>query len=208
MSSFIKYLYNFLFGSMFGCLLETIWCIIKNKKYESRKGLIYGYFIPIYGLATMMLSICANLLNINSYFYIYVLTFILCFIIEYISSIIQEKVFGTKSWDYSKMKLNINGRVNIIYLSIWSFIGVLWYATVPNFLKTFISILYKYHLIYGVTIFSILFMVYNIFISVAATYRQKLRRKNIKAKNKFELFLDRKYSDGRLKKIYANAIII
>ena len=45
-------------------------------------------------------------------------------------------------------------------------------------------------------------------ISLAAMIRQKLRRNNIVAKNRFEVWLDKKYPDDVLKKIYANSMIV
>ncbi|MBO5121369.1 MAG: hypothetical protein J6C28_06770 [Bacilli bacterium] len=47
----MDYLWLFIFGSFFGFVIETIWCLIRWRKLESRKGLIYGHFIPIYGIA-------------------------------------------------------------------------------------------------------------------------------------------------------------
>ena len=51
-------------------------------------------------------------------------------------------------------------------------------------------------------------MVYNCYISIVASYRQKLRRNGIKPKNKYEEWLDKKYNDEFLIKIYTNAKVI
>ena len=208
MDNFAKYLFVFILGSIFGCMLETIWCIIKNRRYESRKGLIYGYLIPIYGMATLLLTFLIDILKIESYFKIYLLTFTLGFIIEYISSYLQEKIFKTKSWDYSKLKFNIGGRVFIPYLCIWSILGVLWAKFIPKYINLFLRFLKVNNLILPVTILSLIYMIFDIFLSVVATYRQKLRRQGIKAKNKFDIFIDRKYNDDYLKKVYANSVVI
>ena len=95
MSSLINYFWNFVIGSFVGFLAETIWCIIRWKKIESRKGLVYGYFIPIYGIATVLISFVIEKLNINNYGLFFIFTFIICAIVEYISSLFQEKCFLT-----------------------------------------------------------------------------------------------------------------
>ena len=123
MNKFIWYFSIFVLGSFLGWLLKTIWCVIKNKRLESRKGFIYGFYIPIYGIATVLISLVVENFKVGNIWLIVLTTFIICFIIEYLSSVFQEKCFGMKSWDYSKMPLNINGRVNIIYLLAWSFFG-------------------------------------------------------------------------------------
>lgn len=52
------------------------------------------------------------------------------------------------------------------------------------------------------------FMIYNMFISLVAMIRQKIRRDGYLAKNKFEAWLDNKYQDKFLKKIYANSMFV
>lgn len=208
MRSFIKYFWLFVFGSFFGYVIETLWCLIKNKKLESRKGLIYGHFIPIYGVAGMLLTIVLDLLNVQHYFLVFLLTFIISFLVEYMSSLFQEKCFGTVSWDYSDFPLNINGRVNLIYIIAFSMFGLIWVKIYPIFLNLLMSILYKYNLINLVTIIGVVFMIYNIFISCAASYRQKLRRDGKKAHTGFGKWLDVKYNDEYLKKVYANAVFV
>lgn len=51
-------------------------------------------------------------------------------------------------------------------------------------------------------------MFYNCFISFVATYRQRQRKNGVKAKNRFEVWLDKKYTDNYLKKVYANAKVV
>ena len=201
MNRFIKYFWNFIIGSFIGYILETIWCFIRFKKIESRKGLIYFPLIPIYGIATLLLTIIIELLNINNSFIYFILTFIICSIVEYISSIIQEKCFNTKSWDYTNMIGNINGRINILYLSGWSLIGVVW----CNIYKVIFNVIVKIPLLEEITIILFILVLYDCFISIVASYRQRKRRENIKANNKFEEWLDKIYNDKRLEKIFANA---
>ena len=204
----IMYFWIFVIGSFIGFLMESVWCFIKYKKYESRKGLIYGYFIPIYGIATMILSLFIHILNINNLFICYVLTFLIAFVVEYLSSLFQEKLFKTKSWDYSDMKYNLNGRVNLFYLIIWSFFGVFWYLIEPIIINFIFNSLNGFKILDEVTnIFSI-YMLYDIIISVVACLRQRMRRTGINARNKIEEWLDNKYTDEYMKKVYANASFI
>jgi len=208
MYSFVNYFWIFVLGSFVGFVLETIWCLIKNKKIESRKGLIYGWFIPIYGIATMLIHAFINIFKINNYLLFFLITFIVCGVVEYVSSLFQEKCFETRSWDYSNMILNLHGRINLIYLSIWSIIGVFWCNYSPVILSFFMGCLIKINLLHEITIIFLIFMIYNLYISFIAVYRQKLRRKGISARNRYELWLDNKYNDDKLNRIYANSRVI
>lgn len=205
MNILMKNIWIFALGSFFGWLLESVWCLIKTKKIESRKGLIYGYYIPIYGIATILISFIVEKMNIENIWYIVLTTFIICFIVEYLSSIFQEKCLGTISWDYSKMLLNINGRVNIPYLLAWSFIGILWCKTYTKLLKLIYITLAKFKIFNIVSYIYFIYLIVNCVISFIATYRQKQRRMGKMAKNKLEIWIDNKYNDTYLKKVYANA---
>lgn len=208
MSKLIEYFWIFIVGSFIGFLSETIWCVIRWRKLESRKGLIYGYLIPIYGIATVLISFVVELFNIRHYGMFFLLTFLIVAIVEYVSSLVQEKCFGTKSWDYSKMIGNLNGRVNILYLSLWSLLGLLWCRYYGVLIEFIINILDSAKLLNFVTLIGFIFLIYDCYISIVASYRQKLRRRGISPRNKYERWLDKKYSDEVLKKIYANALVV
>ena len=204
MNSLIKYFWNLVLGSFIGFIVETLWCMIRWKKIESRKGLIYSPLIPIYGLATLFITLLKELLNLNNSISYFLLTYIICAIVEYISSIFQEKCLNTKSWDYTNMLGSINGRINLFYLMAWSLIGVLWCNTYEILINTVLKIPF----INIITLILFIFLLFDCFISFEASHRQKLRRQRIKAKNKYEEWLDKTYNDKRLKKVYANAVYI
>ena len=204
MNAFIKYVLNFIIGSFIGYIIETIWCIVHWKKIESRKGLIYSTLIPIYGFATVFITVLKESFNLNNSISYFLLTYIVCAIVEYVSSIFQEKCFNTKSWDYTGMKGNINGRINMFYLIAWSMIGVLWCNTYEILINTVLKIPF----INIISIILFIFLLFDCFISFVASKRQKERRQRIKAKNAFDEWLDKTYNDKRLKKVYANAVYI
>ena len=208
MYNLIYYFWNFVIGSFFGFLCETVWCFIKLGHFESRKGLIYGFFIPIYGIATVIISLFVSILDIHSIFLFLVITFFICAVVEYFSSYFQEKCFATKSWDYSEMKLYLHGSINFVYLLAWSFLGIFWCKYSYDLITFFLAFLIKIDMLYIFTFIFFVYMLFNVFISCAASYRQKLRRNGKQANNWFDSFLDKKYNDDRLKKVYSNAIFI
>ena len=100
---------------------------------------------------------------------------------------------------------NICGRINILYLSAWSLLGVFWCKYYKNLINLITETLNSTNLLNEITLTCFVFMIYNCYISFVASYRQKLRRKGIKPKNRYEKWLDKKYDDKKMKKIYANA---
>lgn len=204
----MDYLWLFVFGSFFGFVIETIWCLIRWRKLESRKGLIYGHFIPIYGIAGFFLAFVINIFNISKKFVVFIASFLIGGLVEYFSSLFQEKVTGTISWDYSDMKFNLHGRVNLVYLIGFGLFGLLWFMIYPDFLNILHKIFSNNNLFMVISLVMMFFMIYNMFISLVAMIRQKRRRNGYLAKNKFEVWLDNKYPDKFLKKIYANSMFV
>ena len=150
-SILVEYFWIFIIGSFFGFLLETLWCIIRWHKLESRKGLIYGYFIPIYGIATVFISMIIEIFKIKNYCLFFIITFLICAVDEYLSSVFQEKCFGTKSWDYSKMKGNLKGIINLLLLSAWSIVGILWCKYYKKILNVIFGLLNGANLLNEIT---------------------------------------------------------
>lgn len=127
-------------------------------------------------------------------------------ITEYLCSYFQERWFGTISWDYSHLFLNLNGRTSIMYCILWGFLGIVFIKIVYPFLE---KILKKYVPKVAtkiVTIMAIVFMVFNISISSLAAQRQYERREDIMPQNNIDRFLDEYYPDEFMDKVFANKI--
>ena len=54
---------------------------------------------------------------------------------EYLCSFIQEKAFGTISWDYSHLLFNINGRTSLLHCTYWGIAGILYVTYIDPLLE-------------------------------------------------------------------------
>lgn len=206
MKNLIKLFWIFMIGSVMGCIVEEVWCLIKNKRFQIRKSLIYGPMIPIYGLAAVFIVVIADGVDYDLT-KVFILGMIVSTTIEYLSSYIQEKIFHTKSWDYSGIPFNINGRVNLLYSIAFGLFSVFFVKHLGLF-KNLLFVSSNENVAMLVTLVVFVFFSLDVILSVLATYRQKKRRKGIKAKNKIEEAIDLKYPDERLEKIYNNSVYI
>ena len=114
MKTVLKAFLIFLLGSFIGHIVEELWCLIKNKCFQIRSSLIHLPLIPIYGFAALFIIIVADKVGYSTW-KIFIIGFLVASIVEYVCSYIQEKIFKTKSWDYSNFKFNLNGRINLVY---------------------------------------------------------------------------------------------
>ncbi len=201
---FYELFWIFVLGSAIGFLVETFWCYINLGVIESRKGLIYGPFTPVYGLGAVIFTSIFNNIRTSNKFIIFIYSAFIGGIFEYICSLLQEKIFGTISWEYSDMPLSIgNGRTSLIYCIFWGLLGVFFINIIyPFFCKIIYSL--NQEIMKILTTCLLIFIVFDVIISCAAVRRQTERRQGVEPNNSITLFLDQKYTDDYLKKVYPN----
>ncbi len=202
----LSYFWIFILSCFLGFVVETIWCLIRNGKIESRKGVIYEPFIPIYGISGLLILMVIEQFHLFKNFEIFIVGFIISTIVEFVSSLFQEKVFATKSWDYRNFLFNLGGRVNLLYSILFGLISLVSYKLILHPLMNMFMELKITSLIISLTLYRLVYMLYDFIISFIAAYRMKERRKGIKRDNIFWNYIDEKYSDDFLKTIYANMV--
>lgn len=198
--TFLKLFVLFFIGNILGYIIETIFAYFKTGKFQIRKGLIYGPFIPVYGFGVLLFYFIMSITN--KPISIFILSIIMGGFLEFICSWIQEKIFGSISWDYSGTFMNIRGRTNLQYCIYWGIVGLLLYNLYPlaNIIDLFIISSNRRIIIYILMIF----LAFDIIISCLACIRQNNRRNKVIAQNKIEILLDTYYPDELLDKIYNN----
>lgn len=199
---FKKIFWLFMIGCVFGCVFEMVNHFIHYGDWVSRRGLIYGPLNPVYGLGLVFFVIFLS--KIKNPALIFLGGMLLGGGCEYLCSLVQERVFGTLSWDYSHQLFNIGGRTSLKYMIVWGVLALLVMRIVYPFLSNLIE---KMPVKTGniLTAILIVFMVANIIISVTACLRQSERAKGMEPSNKVEVFLDKHYPDKRLNTIFQNA---
>ena len=198
----LKIFWIFVIGSVFGFFAEMLYALVYTRTLQIRQGLIYGPFIQIYGMGAIAYHILISVIKDNpkkAFFG----GMIMGGSLEYICSFLQEIFFGTISWDYSKLFMNLNGRTCLLYCVYWGMIAVIYLKVVyPIFQK--MEILLEKKSVKIASIFLALFMAFDITISCMAGERQQQRRQNIPAQNKIDMFLDKTYPDELMDKIFNN----
>lgn len=193
----------FMIGSILGYIVEMIVGLVQNGHFVSRQGLIYGPFTPVYGIGIIVYYIFFKLVKTRDKKKIFIFSMILGGITEYLCSFIQEKVFGTISWDYSQWLFNINGRTTIVHCTYWGIAGLLYIKYIEPLIpkiENWVSSNRIKVMSAGVAVF----MVFNITISSMAAIRQKERINNIPASSSVDNFLDNVYPDEYLNIVFEN----
>ena len=200
-----KLFWIFLICSFVGALVEIVWCYFVMDKLMSRSSLLYGQFSIIWGLGCVLLTILLHKMEGKRDLYIFIIGAVAGGVYEYMCSVITEVLFGVRFWDYSKMALNIDGRINLLFCFFWGLIAVIWIQNIYPMLSRQIE---KIPVKIGKPLTWILsvFMVLNIAVSGLALMRGYQRQQNIAAHTVIDELLDEHYTDAYLAQRYQNML--
>lgn len=128
------YIMLFFIYSILGWIMEVINGFIKTKKVVNR-GFLIGPYCPIYGTGVILITILLKK-YMEDRIITFIMSMLICGILEYFTSYFMEKFFNARWWDYSNRKMNINGRIcleTLIPFGIFSF--VILYFINPFFIE-------------------------------------------------------------------------
>ncbi len=107
------------------------WCmevILKYRQYHRfiNRGFLTGPVCPIYGCGAVLITVfIGNLASVESGLVMtFALSFVICGVVEYLTSLVLEKIFHARWWDYSTKPMNLHGRVWIGNLLLFGLAGV------------------------------------------------------------------------------------
>lgn len=107
------------------------WCIEVILKYIQyhrfiNRGFLTGPVCPIYGCGAVLITVViGNLASVESGLVMtFALSFVICGVVEYLTSLVLEKIFHARWWDYSQKPMNLHGRVWIGNLLLFGLGGV------------------------------------------------------------------------------------
>ena len=113
----------FIIFSVIGWISEVIFVgLFVEHKFVNR-GFLHGPLCPIYGFGGLVILLLPSRLY-STWIPLFLASMVLCTVVEYFSSWILEKLFHTLWWDYSKLPLNIHGRVCLFMSVLFGFLGL------------------------------------------------------------------------------------
>lgn len=141
-------LYYFFYSSL-GWLCESIYCSIGEKKWVNR-GFLTGPLCPIYGTGAVVFIVCLGPLKEYPIpVSVFGLTFsitpvlvllagmVLADMVEFATSVIMEKLFHARWWDYSEKPFNIQGRICLQHTMYWGIFTIVFLYLIHPFFQTY-----------------------------------------------------------------------
>lgn len=193
----------FVAGSVVGFILEGVFAIIKRGAWENHSALVWGPFCIVYGIGACAMYLVSKALNDRSFLEQFLMFALAGSVVEYVCSFLQEHFFGSKSWDYSDRFMNIRGRICLQMTLIWGFLGLTFVRLIfPSLIKLTES--FEIHTPRILCAAFAVFMVVNLLVSAAAVLRWQERRLGIPPDNRIEEYLDEKYGEDVMERVYGN----
>ena len=190
-------------GSFAGVVIEMMWAYARYGLIESRRGLVYGPFNLLYGAGAVFLTLALYKYRNKGRIWSFLGGFVVGSALEYACSWAQETLLGSRSWDYSQIPLNLNGRICFTYSVFWGILGIVWIKDLyPRMAKWILRIPNKVGkpLTWALTAF----MIFNCIVSCITVARWAERRQGVSASNSFWEFVDERFPNERMERIFAN----
>ena len=107
--SITTYILLFFTFSIFGWVWEVFLHCLNTGEFVNR-GTMYGPWLPIYGFGGVLILVLLKKYRDNPRL-LFILAFVLCGIVEYLTAWYLETFKHLRYWDYSGYFLNIQGRI-------------------------------------------------------------------------------------------------
>ncbi len=134
------------------------------QKEPVNSGFLNGPFCPIYGIGAIIMFVFLQQFKGNIIL-LFLISFFVLSIWEYIVGYLLEKTFNTKYWDYTDHKFNIHGRVCLTNSIFWGILGVLFINYINPFISQKLSLIDN-QIIWYIDILLVIYIIIDIIISI------------------------------------------
>lgn len=115
--TFYEVVWIFIIYAFIGWCTEVAYAALDRGVFVNR-GFLNGPYCPIYGCGVLIVVVILTPLKHNLLI-LYVGSFLLTSILEFITGFVMEKIFHNKWWDYSDKPFNIMGYVCLKFSILW-----------------------------------------------------------------------------------------
>ena len=134
-----KYVVFFYIYSFLGWIIDVSICFVSDGVLQNR-GFLYETICPMYGFAALVLIVLSKKFNGKGGIVKKILlATIWCSVLEYLTSLILEVLFGIKWWDYSKEPYNIQGRICLAASIFWGLLSTLFMKDIHPFIEKIVK---------------------------------------------------------------------
>ena len=122
---FLLFFMLFFIASFLGWCMEVTCKLFQFHRFINR-GFMIGPYCPIYGFGAAGVTMLLSRFTEDP-FAVFGLAILICGTLEYVVSVMMEKLFHARWWDYSTKRFNLNGRICANTLIPFGLLGLIMY---------------------------------------------------------------------------------
>lgn len=166
----------FMFYAVLGYIVEISYCSLTDKKITFNRGFLIGPYLPIYGSCLVLMYLFLVKYE-NDLSGLFIMSAVLSSIIEFFTSLILEKIFKVRWWDYSNLRFNIDGRICLNNSLLFGLGGVIIIRFVNPYILRFLDSLSSTTLI-TISLILLVIFITDLIISVVVLVKIKVSSMN------------------------------
>ena len=202
--NFYQLVIIFTVASVGGLILETIWVAIDMGIWQSRYGLVWGPFSPLYGFGAVILTLALWKLRKQPLWVTFVVSMVLGSCLEQFAGAVMEDGFHVTSWTYSDYPDAITQYVSLRMSLIWGILGCVWCRWVMPVIIYHIGEP-NHSVRVVVTVLLTSFLLVDGIMTLYVAVRKDARDQGIPPANAFERYIDVRYDDSFMEQRFENA---
>ncbi|MEY8437193.1 putative ABC transporter permease [Atopobiaceae bacterium 24-176] len=200
----------FFIGSVGGLLLEEVWMFATMGVTESRVGLVWGPFSPLYGVGAVLLTLATFQLRRRhaSMLVVFLVSMVIGGVLEQGTGWAMETFMGAVSWDYiaGGVPGAITKWVAVPFLFFWGLLGTCWYRFIMPSLLWWLGVPTTRRKVVFVSLLAA-YLAADIFMTAACFDRRAERLAGIPPHGAFERWVDTHYTDQFMADRFENMVI-
>lgn len=195
----------FFIASILGLILEEVWMFITAGLTESRVGLVWGPYSPLYGVGALLLTfICFGLRRHHApWWAIFLVSMAVGGGLEQLAGWAMESYMGAVSWDYTGVPGCITKWVAVPFLFFWGVLGLVWAKVVMPELLFRIGVATTRRQVVFVGLLGA-YLAADIFMTLAVFDRVHDRELGIAPENGLEQYIDENYTQEFVEERFQN----
>lgn len=201
--SFYHYIVIFLIASVLGLVLETAYTFVMFGVLESRVGLVWGPFSPLYGVGAVLLTAVLWQVRKRPWWIVFLCAALLGGMLEQGTGWCMEHFMRAQSWTYLGLPDHITQWVAWRFLIAWGVIGLIWCRVIMPELIYRIGDPTSVRQMVVVSLLTV-FMALDIAMTLMSFYRASQRLHDIPPRNAFEVYVDTHFDDRFMSDTFEN----
>ena len=204
--SMYQYIIIFLIASVLGLVLETVYTFVMFGVVESRVGLVWGPFSPLYGLGAVLLTVCLWQVRDRAWWQVFLISAALGGTLEQCAGWSMEHFADLQSWTYLGLPDHITQWIAWRFLLMWGVIGLVWCKLIMPELIYRVGEPTSRQQTVVVSLLTV-FMVLDIVMTLACFWRAGQRHHGVPPQNPFEVYVDNHFDDEFMARTFENMVI-